>query len=233
MYASKCTVQYKNRESAVAAMLELEKNRYLNGATVPFAVNLADEVYSSGPEKEKASNGKERPKFEKAPEVPVEQVPIPRIEAIPQEEKKDNVGTTGEQNANGEAGQAMTGQPIVFIEYFTNEGNPYYYNTINGQTQWEAPPNNAVIVKPNFEPKNLPGYVQSMPANTKTINMPKFTLKKGPPGCNVFIYHLPHEWTEQDVYLHFSPFGNMVSARVIVDPITKLPKGYGIFLNIY
>lgn len=31
------------------------------------------------------------------------------------------------------------GSPIVFIEYFTAEGTPYYYNTFTKDTQWERP----------------------------------------------------------------------------------------------
>jgi len=118
-------------------------------------------------------------------------------------------------------------QPVVFVEYLTSKGTPYYFNMLTRKTQWEIPPANAAVVKPNFEPKNLPGYVQTIPANTKDVAMPKFTAKKGPPGCNVFIYNLPHDWTEKDIFLNFSPFGKMVNARVIIDPITKLPRGYG------
>lgn len=118
-------------------------------------------------------------------------------------------------------------QPVVFVEYFTAKGTPYYFNMLTRNVQWEIPPANAAVVKPNFEPKNLPGYVQTIPANTKDVAMPKFTAKKGPPGCNVFIYNLPHDWTEKDIFLNFSPFGKMVNARVIIDPITKLPRGYG------
>eukprot|EP00826_Nyctotherus_ovalis_P060044 TRINITY_DN839_c0_g3_i1.p2 TRINITY_DN839_c0_g3~~TRINITY_DN839_c0_g3_i1.p2 ORF type:complete len:166 (+),score=53.95 TRINITY_DN839_c0_g3_i1:126-623(+) len=123
--------------------------------------------------------------------------------------------------------EQLRNQPVVFVEYFSAKGTPYYYNMITRKTQWEIPPANAAVVKPNFEPKNLPGYVQTIPANTKDVPMPKFTAKKGPPGCNVFIYNLPHDWTEKDIFLNFSPFGSMVNARVIIDPITKLPRGYG------
>lgn len=83
------------------------------------------------------------------------------------------------------------------------------------------------MVKPNFEIVNLVGYRHDIQADSKVVFTPKSAQAKGPPGCNVFIYHLPHEWTEQDIYRNFLPFGNMVNARVIVDPLTKLPKGYG------
>ena len=33
--------------------------------------------------------------------------------------------------------------------------------------------------------------------------------KEGPPGCNLFIYHIPPSWTDDDLRKKFQGYGNM------------------------
>jgi CUG-BP- and ETR3-like factor len=62
--------------------------------------------------------------------------------------------------------------------------------------------------------------LQSMPALGQQS-------QEGPPGCNLFIYHLPQEFTDTDLAIAFSSFGQVISAKIFIDKQSGLSKGFG------
>ncbi|XP_055388101.1 uncharacterized protein LOC129616477 [Condylostylus longicornis] len=103
-----------------------------------------------------------------------------------------------------------------WLEYVSPEGRPYYYSIQTGHTQWERPVELdavAPLVHAPHHPNVVPGGVGAQ--------------THGPPGANVFIFHIPNDWSEHDLVASFSPFGQIVSARIATDKGTGRRLGFG------
>lgn len=71
--------------------------------------------------------------------------------------------------------------------------------------------------------QSQPTGAGSVPTSSANASRPP----EGPPGANLFIYHLPRDLTDADLATLFAPFGNVVSAKVYVDKKTSESKGFG------
>ena len=93
---------------------------------------------------------------------------------------------------------SMAPSPPPYGSQWTNESDPYYYYPPPPYSRGPRPPT------------ENPGI-----------------HKEGPPGANLFIYHLPVSITDADLKTLFAACGNIVSAKVFIDKQTGRSKGFG------
>ena len=99
--------------------------------------------------------------------------------------------------ADGEEERLKIPENPCYVEYNTKSGNSYYWNSVTGLTQWNRPHSSYII------PAD-----QSVQSN------------------DLFVFYLPVEWTEEDLYMNFQKFGSIVNAKVAMDKNTGKSKGF-------
>ena len=73
----------------------------------------------------------------------------------------------------------------------------------------------------------MASYGQYFPASSPGPPIQTTASNKGPDGANLFIFHIPNHFTNLDMYQLFSPYGNLLSVRIMVERDTGRSRGFG------
>ena len=165
-------IKFQQLESALLAIRALNAQAYILGSDQPIEVRFAENKKKPAPTTTQTTPTTHRP-----------------------------YGTTHPTSMNHPTyppwgGMAQRPPPVTYIRYHTPEGTPYFYNTITQVTQWEEPPAGSLVYVEEWgnAPYYIPGGFDKPPVETYPTQP---TVKKpGPAGANLFIFHLPNEWSK-------------------------------------
>jgi CUG-BP- and ETR3-like factor len=203
-------VRFARKADAMAAIDKLDKKVSFPGVERVMDVRVA-EARTEAPKPD------DRPPMrgsmaQRAPGMPY---------AMPQQHHR--TGQTGPMMHPPPAAPARPPRTMgVWTEFYAADGRPYYHNSVTNVTTWDPPVEFRLVGPPAPAP---PAYHQSVQISSGPVQPGGDA--KGPAGANLFVFHVPMEWTESDMYSHFAPYGNVLTYRIARERETNRPKGFG------
>lgn len=205
--SSKCAafLRFVKRESAVAAIDNLNNNIMMEGAARPLIVKFADNKHQRQQRQIRNIRRQEMMTVMAPTGYPTYPPPHHHGATPPMPMPSHHQGGPPQypmphhQYPAGAYGPAGTPPP-----------HPYMY---------PAPHHQYGPTPPQYHYQER----QQMPPSGSPNPRPR----EGPAGANLFVYHLPHDLTDADLATAFNPFGNVISAKVYVDKYTGESKGFG------
>ena len=106
------------------------------------------------------------------------------------------------------------------------------YNSMTESVHPTSSTGSLNIQSKEFFPSSYPNLSHSSSFNSDCISQLSGdgfsnSYREGPPGANLFVYHLPQQVNDDDLMTLFMPFGQIISVNVYVDKNTGESKGFG------
>ncbi|KAF1313638.1 Cug-bp- and etr-3-like factor, partial [Globisporangium splendens] len=235
-------LKFKDRNSALSAIDEVNGNVTMDRGTSPLVVKFAD---SRRQRLQRARNLAAAAATAYWQMPPTAGLPFPQLQQLQQQYMQQMQAFEAQAagfNAAAAAvsvggGAAGPGSPTNSFMYY----NPYAF-AANGAYGFNGLPNvgfdgqggipGGNLSSPGAASLGSPSSAAAAAAVLSGIDaatkVPRTTSQlEGPAGANLFIYHLPHDLTDADLATAFAPFGSVISAKVYMDKITGESKGFG------
>lgn len=219
-------VKYMEYESALAAIYSLHGS-LPHGSLKPMVVKFADKKLQSG----SPESASVQP-VNKYQHSGAEFIYLPEAQVAPQ------VVYTylPSQGMNSLKGSSYTGRPLQ-NDPMSSDRNSVIDRQLPNQMGHALPVfypiqmmTTPMMIPSHHSPQRMYGRYGNPPSVPISMHSNRSSEDKpveGPPGANLFIYHLPRDITDADLATLFTSFGNVVSAKVFVDKITSDSRGFG------
>jgi len=122
-----------------------------------------------------------------------------------------------------------TGPPACYVGPPPWYSSPMYSNSpihMPMSPRMQHVPSNYVMSAVNITPTDQQYYNHDLPVSPGPP-IQTTSMNKGPDGANLFIFHIPNNFTNSDMYALFSSCGKLLSVRIMVEKDTGRSRGFG------